>query len=110
MAKLEVEVAKLRKNEALAKKKAIEEFKSSDDFMKAVESLASKYFGKGFDFYKRQLAHHHRNLGIDLDDMGIDHDLLEEEEDEVEKKGENKEKGKEKAIPTPSPLSICIFL
>ena len=57
-----------------------------------MKSLARKYFGEGFDFCKRQLAHHHPNFGIDLDNMGIDHDLLEEEEDEAGKKGENKEK------------------
>ena len=32
VAKLEAEMAELRKNEALAKKKAIEEFKSLNDF------------------------------------------------------------------------------
>ena len=53
--------------------------------------MARKYFGECFDFYKRQLAHHHPNLGIDLDGMGIDHDLLEKEEDEVEEKGEDRE-------------------
>ncbi|GFY95327.1 hypothetical protein Acr_10g0007120 [Actinidia rufa] len=61
--RLEEEVAELKKNEVLAKK-------------------------KDFD-YKRQLAHHHPNLGIDLDNMGLDHDLLEEEEEE--EKGEDNE-------------------
>ena len=56
-----------------------------------METTASKYFGEGFNFYKRQLAHHHPNLGINLDGMGIDHDLLEEEE-EAEEKGDDKEK------------------
>ena len=74
--RLEAEVAELRKNETLAKKKAIKEFKSSYDFQEVVESLADKYFGEGFDFYKRQLAYHHPNLSINLDDMGIDHNLL----------------------------------
>ena len=86
----------LRKNKALAKKNAIEEFKSSNDFQDAVESLAGKYFGKGFDFYKRQVAYHHPNLGINLDNMGIDHDLLNKEEDEAGKKGKNKDKGEGK--------------
>ena len=58
-----------------------------------MESLAGKYFGEDFEFCKRQLAHHHPNLGIDLDNMGIDHDLLKEEDG---KKEENKGKGKEK--------------
>ena len=73
-----------------------------------MESLASKYFGEGFDFYKRQLAHQHPNLSIDLDDMGIDHDLLEEEEDEAYKKGENKEKVKDKG--DTSPFSPWVFV
>ncbi|GFY91190.1 hypothetical protein Acr_07g0013860 [Actinidia rufa] len=59
-------VAEMKKNKVLAKKKAMEEYK--------------------------QLAHHHPNLGIDLDNMGLDHDLLEEEEEEkAEEKGEDKE-------------------
>ncbi|GFZ19791.1 hypothetical protein Acr_28g0004960 [Actinidia rufa] len=66
VARLEAEVAELKKNEALAKGKAIEEYKSLDDFQEAVESAASKY----------------------SDDMGLDHDLIEEEEEE----GEDKEK------------------
>ena len=69
-----------------------------------MESLDGKYFGDDFNFCKRQLAHHHPKLGIDLDDMGIDHDLLEEEENEVEKKQKTKERARRKAIPTPSPL------
>ena len=60
-----------------------------------MESTATKYFDKGFYFDKRQLAHHHPNLGIDLDSMGIDHDLLEEEDEEDEDKGKDKEKEKE---------------
>ncbi|GFY95620.1 hypothetical protein Acr_10g0010050 [Actinidia rufa] len=95
VARLEEEMAELKKNEALSKNKATEEYKSSNDFQKAVEFVASKYFGEGFDFCKRQLAHHHPKLGIDLDGMGLDHDLLEEAEDKGEdkEKEENKEKG-----------------
>ena len=63
--------------------------------------MVDKYFGNGFDFCKRQLAHHHANLGIDLDNMGINHDLLEKEEDEAGKKGRNKEKGEEKGDTNP---------
>ncbi|GFS32088.1 hypothetical protein Acr_00g0020750 [Actinidia rufa] len=37
----------------------------------AVESVASKYFSEGFNFYEGQLAHYHPNLGIDLDGMGL---------------------------------------
>ena len=78
---LDMEVAELKKNKALAKKKAVKEYKSLDDFQEAVESVASKYFDEGFNFCKRQLAHHHPNLGIDLDGMSLDHDLLEEEKE-----------------------------
>ncbi|GFY86209.1 hypothetical protein Acr_04g0009470 [Actinidia rufa] len=93
VARSEVEVYELKKNKARAKKKAVEDYKSSNDFQEVVESATSKYFGEGFNLYKRQLAHHHLNLGIDLDDMGLDHDLLEVEKDDAEEKGEDKEKG-----------------
>ncbi|GFS40109.1 hypothetical protein Acr_00g0066810 [Actinidia rufa] len=70
LAKLEEEVAELKKNKALAKKKAVEEYKTSEDFNKAIENASSKYFGEGFDFCKRQFTCHHPNLGINLDGMG----------------------------------------
>ena len=54
----------LEKQVALAKKITIEEFKSSDDFQDAVEFMSSKYFGKGFDFYKRQISRLHPDLHI----------------------------------------------
>ncbi|GFY92797.1 hypothetical protein Acr_08g0011930 [Actinidia rufa] len=82
VARLETEVAELWKNEASAKENAIKEYKALDDFHEAVENFSLKYFGEGFDFCKRQLAHHCPNLGIDLDNMGLDHDLLTEEEEE----------------------------
>ncbi|GFY88901.1 hypothetical protein Acr_06g0008410 [Actinidia rufa] len=44
VARLKAEVVELKKNEAFAKRKAIEEFKSSNDFQEAVESTTSKYF------------------------------------------------------------------
>ena len=50
MASLKAEVAELKKKEALAKRKAVEDFKSSDDFQGAVITPASAYFGKGFNF------------------------------------------------------------
>ncbi|GFS33127.1 hypothetical protein Acr_00g0026490 [Actinidia rufa] len=90
VARLEAEVAELKKNEALTKGKAIKEYKSLNDFQEAVKSVAFKYFGEGFDFYKRQLAQHHPNLSIDLDGMGLDHDLLKEEDEEEEETGEDK--------------------
>lgn len=80
---MEKEVVELKKNEILTKKKAVEEYKSSEIFQEAVESIASKYFSEGFNFYKGQLAHYHPNLGIDLDGMGLDHDVLKEVEDDV---------------------------
>ncbi|GFS44363.1 hypothetical protein Acr_00g0089900 [Actinidia rufa] len=80
MAQLEVEVAKLTSKLALAKKLAIEEFKSSDDFKEAVTNSVASYFGEDFDFYKRQLLHQHPNLGIDVASMEMDADLAEEEE------------------------------
>ena len=86
LVKLEMLVTELRDRDAHSKKLAVEEFKFSDNFQEAIEMIASTYFGKGFDFYKRQLRRHHPNLGIDLEGMGIDQDLLEEEEDELEKK------------------------
>ncbi|GFS41560.1 hypothetical protein Acr_00g0075100 [Actinidia rufa] len=93
--------------EALAKKKAIEEFKSSDDFQGVAELTASKYFGKGFDFGKRQLNCLHPDL--DIQDMGIDTNLLEEEEEkdkekEEEKEGEKKEERRRAIRTAPSLL------
>ena len=65
---------------------AIAEFKSLSDFQEAIEDAASKYFGEGFDFGRRQLVVHHPNLGIDFDAMDMDHELLEKEEREAEEK------------------------
>ncbi|GFZ09735.1 hypothetical protein Acr_21g0003340 [Actinidia rufa] len=56
---------------------------------------------KGFDFYNRQIAHHRPDIDIDLEGMGIDQHLLEEEEDEAEEKEDKKEKGKEKGDTSP---------
>ena len=81
--RLEAEVAELKKRETLAKKKAIEEFKSLDDFHEAVATSVSTYFGEGFNFCKRQLAYHHINLGIDHDSMDMDRVLFEWEEAEA---------------------------
>ncbi|GFZ08215.1 hypothetical protein Acr_20g0000230 [Actinidia rufa] len=82
--------------EALNKFKefAVEEFKSSSEFMVAVEDSASKYFGEGFNFCKVQLRRHHPDLAIDLEGTVVDQDLLAEqdeadEENEKEKTGEN---------------------
>ena len=81
--------------EALNKSKefAVEEFKSSSEFMVAVEDAASKYFGEGFNFCNVQLRQHHPDLAIDLEGTVVDHDLLAEQdeanENDKEKTGEN---------------------
>ncbi|GFS41154.1 hypothetical protein Acr_00g0072690 [Actinidia rufa] len=59
LARLEEEVAKMKKNEALAKKKAVEKYQALEEFHEAVKNVSSKYFGEGFDFCKIQLARHH---------------------------------------------------
>ena len=48
--------------------------------------MTSKYFGEGFDFYERQLRRHCPDLSIDLEGMGLDHDLLDDELEEKQKK------------------------
>ena len=45
-------VVELREALGKAKDSVVEEFKSSSEFLGAVEDAASKYFGEGFDFYK----------------------------------------------------------
>ena len=90
-------VARLEKEMAKLKKKAIEEHKSLDNFQEAVEFTASKYFGEGFDFCKSQIDCLHPDL--DIQDMRIDAQMhKEEEEEEEEKEKKEKEKEKEKGI------------
>ena len=72
-------MVELREAVSRAKKFAIDEFKSSSEFLESVEDAASKYFDEGFDLCKWQLCHHHPDVGINLEDMGLDHDLLDEE-------------------------------
>ena len=74
--RLEAEVVELKENEALAQWRILEEFRSSEDYQEKVENAASKYFGESFDFCKRQLAHHHPNLDIDLDSIDMDYEML----------------------------------
>ena len=71
----------------------MEEFKSSSDFLEAIKDAASKYFCKEFDFYKRQLRRHHPDLAINLEDMGLNHDLLTKEDEDEEGEGVNEETG-----------------
>ena len=93
-------VVELRESVTRAKKSVVEEFKSSSDFLGAVEDFASKYFGEGFDFYKRQLRRHHPELAIDLESMGLDHDLLTEEREGVNEETSEKDKGDTNPLPS----------
>ncbi|GFZ17187.1 hypothetical protein Acr_26g0004570 [Actinidia rufa] len=92
-------VNELREALNKARESAVEEFKSSSEFMVAVEDAASKYFGEGFNFCKVQLRRHHPDLAIDLEGTAVDQGLLAEldeaeEENDKEKMGEH-EGGKE---------------
>ncbi|GFZ07005.1 hypothetical protein Acr_18g0011750 [Actinidia rufa] len=87
-------VVELREALSKAKEFVVEEFKSSSEFVVAIEDSASKYFGEGFDFCKVQLRQHHPDLAIDLERAMVKQDLLAEqdeaaEEKEKEKVGEN---------------------
>ncbi|GFS36748.1 hypothetical protein Acr_00g0047860 [Actinidia rufa] len=95
---LKAEVAELTSKLDLAKKLAMEDFRSLDDFKDTVTDSATTYFGKGFEFCKR-LLHHHPNLGVDLASMEMDIDLAEEEEEA--KTGEKNEDNEGEANPTP---------
>ncbi|GFY80874.1 hypothetical protein Acr_01g0006830 [Actinidia rufa] len=84
--RLEARVTKLEKSQNLAKGRIIAAFKESDDFQEAVIGSVSSYFGDGFNFCKRQLAHHYPNLSIDLEDIEMDCDFLAKEEAKVEER------------------------
>ena len=99
-------IAELRDQEASSKMLAIAEFKSLSDFKEVVENVAFKYFSEEFNFCKRQLAIHHPNLGLDLDAMDMDHELLKKEEREVEEKEEVWEDEQEKGEDNINPLSL----
>ena len=104
VARLAADMARMKKNEALAQTRIIEEFKSSEDYQEEVKKATFKYLGKVFDFCKRQLAHHHPNLGIDLDVMGMDYDVLAKEEVGEDKEGD-KEEEQDKGEENINPLS-----
>ncbi|GFY87131.1 hypothetical protein Acr_05g0007700 [Actinidia rufa] len=72
VARLESQVAELEKSQNLANGRIIATFKESEDFQEAVVASASSYFGDGFDFCKKQLAHQYPNHGIDFDDIEMD--------------------------------------
>ncbi|GFS32961.1 hypothetical protein Acr_00g0025600 [Actinidia rufa] len=89
MARLESEIAELKKQSVLTKESVIEEYKSSDDFYEVVELATSRYFGEGFDFCKKKIGCLHPDL--DIYDIGIDADLVEEEEEDEEDEEEKDE-------------------
>ncbi|GFS39317.1 hypothetical protein Acr_00g0062260 [Actinidia rufa] len=89
MAKLEKEMAELKKEFVLAKWSAVEEFKSSDEFHEVVKWATSRFYGKGFDLCKLQIRRLHPDLNIQ--DLQIDVDLGKEEEGDEEEKGEKEE-------------------
>ncbi|GFZ16471.1 hypothetical protein Acr_25g0008800 [Actinidia rufa] len=82
--------------EALNKSKefVVEEFKSSSEFMVAVEDSASKYFGEGFNFCKVQLHRYHPYLAIDLEGTVVNQDLL-AEQDEAEEENDKEKTGED---------------
>ncbi|GFY81003.1 hypothetical protein Acr_01g0008120 [Actinidia rufa] len=86
IAKLEARISELEKSQSLTQGRIIAAFKESDDFLEAVRGSASSYFGDGFDFCKRQLANQYPDLGVDLEDVEMDHELLAKEEAEAEKR------------------------
>ncbi|GFY90875.1 hypothetical protein Acr_07g0010710 [Actinidia rufa] len=83
IARLEARISELEKSQSLTQGRIIATFKESDDFLEAVRGSASSYFGDGFDFYKRQLVHQYPDLGVDLEDIEMDHEFLAKEEAEA---------------------------
>ncbi|GFZ01622.1 hypothetical protein Acr_15g0002310 [Actinidia rufa] len=86
IAKLEARISELEKSQSLTQGRIIAAFKESDDFLEAVRGSASSYFGDGFDFCKRQLAHQYPDLGVDLEDVEMDHEFLAKEEAKAEQR------------------------
>ncbi|GFZ02215.1 hypothetical protein Acr_15g0008230 [Actinidia rufa] len=86
IARLEARISKLERSQSVTQGRIIAAFKESDDFLEAMRGSASSYFSDGFDFCKRQLAHQYPDLGVDLEDVEMDHELLAKEEAEAEKK------------------------
>ncbi|GFZ00653.1 hypothetical protein Acr_14g0002880 [Actinidia rufa] len=91
ISKLEARISDLEKSQSLTQGRIIAAFKESDDFLEAVRGSASSYFGDGFDFCKRQLAKQYPDLGVDLEDVEMDHELLAKEEAEAEKRAAEEE-------------------
>ncbi|GFZ08155.1 hypothetical protein Acr_19g0010920 [Actinidia rufa] len=90
IAKLEARISELEKSQSLTQGRIIAAFKESNDFLEAVRGSASSYFGDGFDFCKRQLAHQYPDLGVDLEDVEMDHEFLAKEEAEAEQRAAEK--------------------
>ncbi|GFY91375.1 hypothetical protein Acr_07g0015710 [Actinidia rufa] len=86
VAKLEARISELEKSQSLTQGRIIAAFKESDDFLEAVRGSTSSYFGDGFDFCKRQLAHQYPDLGVDLEDVEMDHEFLAKEEADAEQR------------------------
>ncbi|GFZ14358.1 hypothetical protein Acr_24g0005480 [Actinidia rufa] len=86
IAKLEARISELEKSQSVSQGRIIAAFKESDDFLEAVRGSASSYFGDGFDFCKRQLAHQYPDLGVDLEDVEMDQEFLAKEEAEAEQR------------------------
>ncbi|GFY97525.1 hypothetical protein Acr_12g0000660 [Actinidia rufa] len=75
----------------------------SEDTPSNVKGWKSKFFGEGFDFCKQQFRCHHPDLAINLENMGLDLDLLDEEDPA---KGGVMER-RTKAMTTPFLLKNC---
>ncbi|XP_057465377.1 uncharacterized protein LOC130755081 [Actinidia eriantha] len=98
VARLEAKISELEGKQSVSRGKIIAAFRESDDFLEAVRGSASSYFGEGFDFCKRQLAHQFPNLGVDLEDVEMDQDLIAQEEAEAEEKAAEEEAAGEEGI------------
>ncbi|XP_057511556.1 uncharacterized protein LOC130793729 [Actinidia eriantha] len=84
--RLEAKISELEKSQKVAQGRIIAAFKESDDFLDALKGSASSYFGDGFDFCKRQLAHQFPDLGVNMEDVEMDQEFLDQEEAEAEKR------------------------
>ncbi|GFY80650.1 hypothetical protein Acr_01g0004590 [Actinidia rufa] len=98
-------VVELREAFTRAKDSIVEEFKSSSEFLGAMEDATSKYFSEGFA--NGSFADIILNLAIDLEGMDLDQNLLaneDEAEEEKDKEGENEDGGKDTGDVNPLPL------
>ncbi|GFY85508.1 hypothetical protein Acr_04g0002460 [Actinidia rufa] len=84
--RLQLRVAELEKTQNFAKGRIIAAFKESKDFQEVVVGSASFYFGDGFNFCKKQLMYQYPQLGIDFEDIEMDHKFLAQVEAKADKK------------------------